>query len=177
MHLCSKTSILIISLFFCGTLSSVVDGYLGDLLCVRMCFNESNAWSPILTGVGVDGVALATNGSMHMTGCLKLSACKASGWTLLQQNSPPNPYSVAYIFDTAGNTAVNTFVDTLTGTGPAPKISVVGTVGTGTPPTLSVQCIQVYQDGVTPVCSTSGVASVLHSVYFLIAVCVAWWMI
>jgi hypothetical protein len=138
-------------LFLCFSLSFAVNingityvkGYLGDLVCVNMCFDAATGYTPIPGGKGIDQVALATDAPSHTIGCLKILNCLNGGWTLLVANSTGNGYKVGYIFDAASNAKVIEYVNGLTGTGVSPQVALVGYENTATsPPTFSIQSIK-----------------------------------
>jgi len=122
-------------------------GYLGDLVCVRMCFDEANAWAPKAPpmNTAIDGVVLSTNAEDHTIGCVKLDNCLNGGWTLLVPNTGATGYEVGYIFDAASNLKVIDFVNSLVGadSDPVPQIGIVGYYSTLTsPPTFTIQTIR-----------------------------------
>jgi len=131
--------------------SQIVEGYLADLFCVRMCFNESNGWAPIPGAVAVDNTVLSTNAEHHTVGCLSIPNCFNNGWTILE-TAVGGGYMVSYVF--ADDTPVKAFVQTLTGTY-VPIVSVSGTVDNSyTPALLTATSISVAQ--VPEMSSTSG---------------------
>jgi len=127
--------------------SMTVEGYLADLFCVRMCFNESNGWAPIPGAEAVDKTVLSTNADQHTVGCLSIPNCFNNGWTILAE-AVGGGYEVKYVF--ADDAVVKTFVTTLTGTY-VPIVSVSGKVDNSyTPGLLTATSITVAQAPSSP---------------------------